>query len=223
MDVWAGNRATLTSGTNFALANTISQFSRLSWTYKPAIKVEGVGNSIRHNLIHDGPHSAVLLYGNKHIFEYNEIHHVCTDTADAGAVYMGRDWTFRGNIFRYNYFHDIEMGPGVIDTTATGVNGLYLDDLTSGCTVVGNLFYSCRGAMVIGGGRDNIVNNNMFLKCTDYSIYADERALGYAADWITNAGSVLWTALNAMPYRVPPWVLNIRRWSALRQTIRVPL
>jgi len=27
---------------------------------------------------------------------------------DAGSVYSGRDWTYRGNVIRYNFFHHIE-------------------------------------------------------------------------------------------------------------------
>jgi hypothetical protein len=48
---------------------------------------------------------AIGLGGNEHLIQGNEIHSVCTDTDDVGAFYMGRDYTCRGNIVRYNYFH----------------------------------------------------------------------------------------------------------------------
>ena len=36
---------------------------------------------------------------------------MCYETGDVGAIYTGRDWTFRDNVLRYNYMHDIH-GPG---------------------------------------------------------------------------------------------------------------
>jgi hypothetical protein len=201
-----GNRITLTSGTNFAQCNTIHRVSRLSWTYNPAIYLIGVGYYIGHNLIYDAPHNAVLLYGNNHLVEYNEIHHVCTATADAGAIYMGQDWTMRGNVFRYNYIHDINLGGGATDPS--GVIGLYLDDYFSGSTVFGNIFCAVDHGLLIGGGRDNTVQNNIFAGCTNYAIHVDQRGLGWESSSITNTNSSLWTKLKAMPYQTPPWSIQ---------------
>ncbi len=38
--------------------------------------------------------------GNDHEVAYNEIYRVCTQTGDAGAVYMGRNLTMRGTVIR---------------------------------------------------------------------------------------------------------------------------
>jgi hypothetical protein len=202
----SGNRVTLTRGTNFAQCNTIQQVSRLSWTYKPAIYLSGVGDSISHNLISDAPHSAILLFGNDHVLEFNEIHHVCNQTADAGAVYMGHDWTMRGNVFRYNYLHDINSGTWT--TNVVEVVGLYLDDCFSGSTIFGNIFCSVDWGVEVGGGRDNLVENNIFVDCRVCSISVDQRLSSWMSYELTNANSTLLTNLRAMPYQAPPWSIR---------------
>ncbi len=100
-----GNRKTLKPGRNYAVNNRIHKFSRWVRTYKPAVFLCGVGNRVAHNLMHDAPHTAVFFIGNDHVLEFNEVHHVCQETGDAGAFYIGRDWTQRGSVVRYNYFH----------------------------------------------------------------------------------------------------------------------
>ena len=54
--------------------------------------------------------------------EFNEIHNVVYESGDAGAYYVGRDWTQRGNILRHNFWHDIVGGTGYGGMT------IYLDD-----------------------------------------------------------------------------------------------
>ena len=151
-----GNRRTLAKGRNFAVNNDISDYSRWVWTYRPAIAITGVGNRIAHNLIHDAPHMGILLHGNDHVIEYNELHHLCLDTADVGAFYMGRDFTEWGNVVRYNFFHDNGHGD---------VNDVYLDDCASGTKVVGNVFYKSGRGVHLGGGRNTTIDNNIFVDC----------------------------------------------------------
>ncbi|HEX2952288.1 MAG TPA: right-handed parallel beta-helix repeat-containing protein, partial [Armatimonadota bacterium] len=153
-----GDRKTLLSADLAAVNNHIHHFGQWSRCYQPAVMVTGVGNRVAHNVIHDGPHNAIQLGGNDHVIEYNEISRVCLETGDVGAFYMGRDWTQRGNIIRYNYFHDTG-GVGM------GSMAVYLDDCTSGTTVFGNIFYRTTRAAFIGGGCDNVVENNIFVEC----------------------------------------------------------
>jgi hypothetical protein len=164
-----GDRQTLTPAGNYAEDNHIHHISRLHRTYRPGVGVDGVGQRVAHNLIHDGPHNAILLGGNDHVIEFNEIHDVCQETGDVGAFYMGRDWTARGTVIRYNYFHDIS-GPGMY-----GAMAVYLDDAASGITVFGNVFYKAAAAAFIGGGRDNLVENNVFVDCSP-AVHVDARA-----------------------------------------------
>ena len=138
------------------------------------MRIDGVGHVIAHNLIHDAPFEAMYLRGNDHIVEYNEVHRVCLETGDAGALHTGRDYTWQGNIIRYNYWHDLQ-GAGL-----HGVTAVYLDDFSSGFTVHGNIFYRAGRGVQIGGGRHNTVTNNLFIQ-NHPSIHLDARGLGWAS------------------------------------------
>ena len=51
------------------------------------LDLDGVGNRVAHNLIHHAPHQAIGFGGNDHVIEFNEIHNVCYESNDAGAIY----------------------------------------------------------------------------------------------------------------------------------------
>jgi len=142
---------------------------------------------------------AIGLRGNEHLIEFNEMYAVCTDTDDAGTFYMGRDWTWRGNVVRYNYFHHIGGFGG-----RTGVQAIYLDDWTSGTTVFGNICYQAGRAVLIGGGRNNAVQNNIFVDCA-VAVHVDSRGLGWAKPYFDDPDNTLVKRLHAMPYKQPPW------------------
>jgi hypothetical protein len=166
-----GDRLTLTNGNNFAENNHIHHYSRINWTYKPAIGMVGCGNRIAHNHIHDSPHMGVHFDGNEHVLEYNEVHDIALQTHDVGAFYIGCDWTIRGHIIRYNYFHNLP---------SPGLFAVYLDDFASGITTFGNIFYKIAGQAVhVGGGHDNTVENNVFVDC-EASFHLDVRGVNRA-------------------------------------------
>jgi len=190
-----GERRTLTPAGNYAVNNHIHDYSRWVRTYRPAVMINGVGNRIAHNLIHDAPHSAILLGGNEHIIEFNEIHNVCMETSDAGAFYLGRDYTQRGNIVRYNFFYRLGKG---------SVQAIYLDDCSSGTTVVGNVCYRAGRGVLLGGGRDNTIANNVFVDCRP-AIHVDGRGLGWAKFWFDGRDSTLMDRLKAMNHTQPPY------------------
>jgi hypothetical protein len=157
-----GSRSTLTAGNNYVTNSRIHRIGRINWTYHPAINLKGgCGNIASHNLIDDLPHLAVMFSGNNHVIEFNEISRVCEHTSDAGAIYSGRDWGYRGNIIRNNFIHNVRS-----DLLGVGTNGVYLDDFVSGTQVIGNVFYEISGAAIFcGGGRDNIMSNNVIARC----------------------------------------------------------
>lgn len=208
-----GDRRTLTPGRHFALNNHIHHYSRWCRTYRPAIGINGVGNRAAHNLIHDAPHNAILLGGNEHLIEFNEIHHVCQQTGDAGAIYMGRDLTMRGNVIRFNYFHDIARtvteGSGFVDVMA-----VYLDDCFCGTTVYGNLFRRAGRAAMIGGGRDNTIENNVFIDCSP-SVHVDARGRGWASFWFDGRDSTLMDRLKAVNHTQPPYSTRYPRLAVI--------
>jgi hypothetical protein len=163
--------------------------------YHPAIMLQGVGNRAAHNLIHDAPHEAIGFGGNEHLIELNEIHRVCMESNDAGAMYNGRDWTQRGTVVRHNFLHDINGFRG------QGCVGVYLDDMLAGTLISGNVFYRVTMAAFIGGGRDNTIENNLFVDCRP-AVHVDARAMGWAADCVDNE---MKRGLLAMPYKSELW------------------
>jgi len=171
-----GDRKALIPCNHLVENNHIWQIGQWSRSYQPAVLLDGVGMRVSHNLIHDGPHNAIQLSGNDNVVEYNHIHHVCGESGDVGAFYMGRDWTERGNAVRYNYFHDTQGGAGM------GSMAVYLDDCASGTEVKGNVFLRCTRAAFIGGGRDNLVAGNIFIDC-EPAVMIDGRGLDKTPHW----------------------------------------
>ena len=167
-----GDRKQLTPGGHYAENNHIEHYARWDRMYRPAVMISGVGNRVSHNLIHDAPHSAIVFGGNEHVIEMNDIHNVCHQSHDCGAIYAGRSWTLRGHVIRNNYLHHLygkHGGP---------CNGIYLDDLFSSAVVEGNVFYQVLRPVFLGGGRDNLVQNNIFVDCPK-AMHIDARALGW--------------------------------------------
>ena len=192
-----GDRRTLTPANHYAVNNHIRDFSRINRMCRPAVSLGGVGNRAAHNLIHDGPHQAMSFGGNDHLIELNEIHNVCYEANDGGAIYAGYEWTMRGTVIRHNFMYNITGLKG------RGCVGIYLDDMFSGTTISGNVFHQVTMAAFIGGGRDNTVENNIFVDCKR-AMHMDARAMGWAKPAMAPDG-IIWKRLAAMPYKDPLW------------------
>lgn len=190
-----GVRAQLEPAGHCAESNHIHHYGRWNRMYKSGIAIAGVGIRAAHNLIHDAPHMAIFFSGNDHLIEFNEIHHVCCESNDAGAIYAGRDWTMRGTVIRHNYLHHINGFEG------RGCVGVYLDDMLCGTRIYGNLFFHVTRAAFIGGGRDCVVENNLFVDCKP-ALHIDARAMGWAS---YHVNTTMKERLEAMPYQNEPW------------------
>lgn len=186
-----GDRQTLTPAGHFVDNCHFQRQGRWSKCYVPAITMNGVGSRASHNLIHDHPHAAILFGGNDHLIEFNEIHHIALETGDVGAIYTGRDYTYRGNRIRHNYIHETG-GVGM------GSMGVYMDDCVSGTEVFGNVFYKVHWAMFIGGGRDHRVINNLFVDC-DPAVRADGRGLDSKPVWRNMVDNTMRERLKSVP------------------------
>ncbi len=199
-----GNTETLTPGNSKADNNYIHDWSEIYQTYQPAVTLEGVGNICSHNEMANSPHEAITYRGNNHIVEYNNIHDVCLLSDDAGAIYSGRSWIWYGNIIRYNCIYNVGSDEHKPD-------GIYLDDALSGQQIYGNLLINIpRNSIHIGGGRDNIVTNNIIVNSGQNAIYFDERARDGALNngWFTHAhigSGDMWDALYASPWQSEIW------------------
>jgi hypothetical protein len=208
--VAGGDRATLTPAGHEIRNNHIHDFSQWLRTGQYGVFIDGVGQLVAHNLIHDAPFEAMYLRGNDHVIEFNEVHHVCTETGDAGAIHTGRDFTWQGNVIRYNYWHDLQ-GPGL-----HGVTAVYLDDFSSGYQIRGNVFYRAGRAVQLGGGRDNTVANNLFVECHP-AVHIDARGLGWARNYFNGDFPWLFDRFREMHADQPPYAARYPRLKTILQ------
>ncbi len=186
-----GDRQTLRPGGHFVENCHFARQGRWSKCYVPAVLIGGVGQRASHNLIHDHPHCAILFNGNDHLIEFNEIHHIALETGDVGAIYTGRDYTYRGNRIRYNFIHETG-GVGM------GSMGVYMDDCVSGTEIFGNVFYKVQRAAFLGGGRDHQVVNNIFVEC-NHAVELDGRGLDASPVWHDMVDKTMRQSLGRMP------------------------
>jgi len=156
--VWAGDAAKLLPSGHVIDNNHISDYARFCQTYGAAVQVGGCGNCVSHNLIHDGPHVAVLFGGRENVMAYNEVHSVCLTSGEMGAFYTGRDWTLVGNVIRGNYIHDI------YNPCSQRNRAVMLDDGAAGITVTENLIVRVAEGVSLSA-IGNAIENNVFVNC----------------------------------------------------------
>lgn len=164
-----GDRRTLAPGGHAVENCHIHHLSRIDHTYTPGVWVDGVGQVLRNNLIHDVASSAMRIEGNDHLVELNEVFRVVLESDDQGAVDMFGNPTYRGNVFQHNYWHHLGTWDGHGDTAHTQRAGIRLDDAICGVVVRGNVFQRCStgrthfGGVQIHGGKENLVEGNLFV------------------------------------------------------------
>jgi hypothetical protein len=207
VSVSGGDRKTLAPAGHVVENNHIHHIARWSRCYAPAILISGVGVRASNNLIHDHPHCAILFNGNEHAIERNEIHHVCLETGDVGAIYTGRDYTYRGNVIRHNFIHHTG-GVGM------GSMGIYMDDCVSGTLIYGNVLWKLHRAVFLGGGRDFRVENNIFVDC-DPAVELDGRGLSKAPVWHDMVYKTMKQRLEEMSWKQPPYSTRYPELAAL--------
>ncbi|MGL4941737.1 MAG: right-handed parallel beta-helix repeat-containing protein [Thermoguttaceae bacterium] len=175
----SGDYKTLTHGNSFVENCHIASFTRVDRAYAPAVHLDGCGNRIAHNLMHDSPNHAIRLEGMEQTIEYNEIHSVVYESDDQAGIDIWGNPFMRGFVMRYNYFHHIGSGRNV-----AGQAGIRLDDMISSVLMYGNVFFRTSGGgfggIQIHGGKDNISDNNLFIDCKSafsYSPWGEKRWL----------------------------------------------
>ena len=212
-----GDRRTLTPGGHQISNNHVHHYAQWLRTGQTGIQIDGVGLRVANNLLHDAPFEAFYLRGNDHMLEFNEVHSIMRETGDAGALHTGRDWTWQGNVIRSNYWHHLK-GPGL-----HGVVGVYLDDFASGFTVVGNVFYQAGRAIQIGGGRDNLVANNLIIACDPAALHDDARGLGWASNYFDGQYPWMFDRFRELNADQPPYTTRYPQLATiLRDEPAVP-
>lgn len=197
IEVSGGDRKTLTPCNHKIHANHIHHFSRWNHCYTPAVQARGVGIDITNNFMHDAPHSAIIYVGNEIRIERNEIRNVCNDTDDCGAIYTGRDYTARGNIIRHNHICGVYG-------SRTWADAIYMDDCVSGQLIEGNIIERAKVAVQLGGGRELIVRNNIFVGCGD-GITFDGRGTNPSKHWRNMIHNTMRTRYEDVSADKPPY------------------
>lgn len=191
-----GDKKTLKHGNNSISNCRIFKFNRYERSYRPAIEFQGVGNMAEKVEIFDAPSNAIILKGNNHCVQYANIHHVCQEIHDQGAIYYGRNPTERGHTIKYSYFHEIQ--------SPFDVRAIYHDDGACGMTVHGCIFSNISSTPVqIGGGQDIIYTNNIFMNLPS-AITIDARLKTWANKWL-NQGGEYDKKFKAVNYTQPPF------------------
>lgn len=164
-----GDLVSLTPGGNYVdncYLHHVGQVAR----YSCAIRFDGVGNRATHNLIHDVPGPGVVVAGAAHRLEFNHIRHTCLEAEDTGAISCTAiDWlSCHGVAIRYNFVHDT-LGYGYDPQAGEWRSpyftwALYPDWAASGMYIFGNILVRApRGCLFLHSGRDNVVENNVFV------------------------------------------------------------
>lgn len=191
-----GNRLTLERSDNFVENCKISRYNRIEKSYRPGVWMDGVGNRVTRCDISDAPSMAILFHGNEHVIEYCDITQVCQEVDDQGAIYYGRDPSERGNVIRYNYFHELSPRHRVTTT--------YHDDGACGSEVYGNIYFKAGSLPVlIGGGMDHHYYNNIFID-SPTAIHIDNRLQNWAKSML-DKGGIYDERFQAVNYTQPPY------------------
>lgn len=214
VDLRGGKRETLTS-CGFVVENChIHDLGRWVRTYTSGIKGKTVGARASHNLIHEVPHNAINFVWNDNVTEYNEVHDVVYEASEMGMYYIwaGADsLSNQGNILRYNFFHDVPqiIYPKPASSRAhSGGVGVHVDAVNGGMTFYGNVFQLIESSAIANcGGRDTLIENNLFSNCTT-AISSGDRSALYPYFSVSDKGKKhrhMANVLARMPYQKPPW------------------
>lgn len=190
-----GDRMSLRPGKNYVRGGEIYNVNVHSKSYRPAVRMEGVGQVVEAVTMFDLSHSAIIFSGNDHQIKKNTIYKVCLETSDSGAIYTGKDWTARGTAIDDNIIYSIRDSTG-----AKATRGVYLDDQASGIAVRRNFFYQVDNPVYIGGGRDNSIEDNFFYESSP-AIYIDNRGQTWQKNQVDDPESVLRRGIGKVPYR----------------------
>jgi len=154
---------------NRAVNNLVREIGRV-YKQGSGIAVNGVGNQVDGNTIHDVPRWAVVFGGTDHVIERNRMYGISLETTDTGAVYGGSlNWlSAHGTVIRHNWIDGL-VGRGRRDGEWRAPFycwGIYLDWSAMGVTVEGNLVVGApRAGIMVHDGRFNTIRGNLIVDC----------------------------------------------------------
>jgi parallel beta-helix repeat protein len=164
-DVWSsGSEGIMLFGTGNTAENNHVYDIGLYAKDAPCINLLGERNVARRNTLHDSPRCAIFIKGANNVAELNDVHHSVLETSDMGGIRMvQRNAWLKGNIIRWQ--------EGTHYESPFFTWGIYLDDYTCRTTIFGNIVARTgRGGVMLHGGGDNLVENNMVVNAGTYQI-----------------------------------------------------
>lgn len=111
---------------------------------------------------------------------YNEIYNCERELSDCGTLYCGRQYGDPRNEFAYNLIYDVNAKSKHLPN-AVAV-GIYMDDTYSGAYIHHNIIKDINyGGIQIGGGQNNIVENNVIIDTGNSPMLTDNRGETWSA------------------------------------------
>ncbi|AFZ35556.1 hypothetical protein Sta7437_2004 [Stanieria cyanosphaera PCC 7437] len=160
---------------NLIAANEFEDLGKIYKHTSGVYVISGSGNKIAYNQIKHSSRYGIYLvslgndhYSHNNLIEFNEVIDSSLETVDTCAIgTLGRDQQPSNNIIRFNSIRNV-VGMG---TTTSGEIispyfswGFYLDDYSSKITIYGNIVVgTVLGAICLNGGKNNYVENNIFI------------------------------------------------------------
>ncbi len=194
--LWDGDlRAQLRHSGNLIENNLFHHTSRVHACGPPALASLSCGVIIRHNEFRDLAHTALDIgSSNDALIEYNRFSRTTLKSADAGAIYYGRNPSIMGIQIRYNYFEDIGNTYG-----GYGQQSIFCDDGASMPAIYGNVFYNAcdrtpeaGAAIKANGSQFGRVQGNVFIDVPLAALFGS-----WTNDW------------DARPFREDGWLLDV--------------
>lgn len=215
-----GEPRSLEGGGNIVRNCRITDFAREKLSYAPAIQLSGCGNVAEGNIISYGPHAGIIFWGPEHRLLSNEIHHVCLDAGEMGAIYTGRSFTFAGCRIDGNFLHDIPR------FSQDPTRAVMLDDGVAGISIVSNRFVRCSEGIALSGVGNEVVGN--YFELNDPAVVMwnpmlvldDEAASAAQGEGQRQASRQLLSTLEGEWLARPPWNEKYPYVGFLRQTLK---
>lgn len=148
------------------------------------VVLEGEGtndNLVAHNAIHDISRYGISLKnaGSRNRIQYNRVLNTSLETCDTGGIEVTQgDKELRsGSAIRNNIVGD-SIGYSADGPKSVFMSwGIYLDSFAGGYTVSHNIAYrSSHGGVMLQGGKDNRVENNIFVDGAYSQVYVNNFA-----------------------------------------------
>jgi len=189
--------------------NHIYRFNRFDGGYRQGVRIDGVGQIVSHNVIHDAPMQGIYFNANDHVIEYNELHDVVHEGRELGAIYIyGEPWYLmsRGTVIRNNFFHHLSYHSS--PNMSQGLNAIHIDAINGGLVIEKNFFYRFPNG-ISNPQPENRLENNVFVDAEIRSIgQGDRSGLFNNSDGTPIADRISTLAsrhLTVVRYKQPPW------------------